>query len=92
MRLSREKIIKLSNLITKGLEENESVQLNNDSNKIRLKIVKFLTDELKIDDVVDQEVKRILNTYSRKIVEGSREWDVMYQKLYEQEMNKRKKF
>lgn len=92
MRLSREKIVHLSKLITKGLEENSSVQLNKAPNEVRLQIVKLVTEELKIDDVVDQEVRRILNSYSRKIIEGSREWDVMYQKLYEQEMNKRKKF
>jgi hypothetical protein len=34
-------------------------------------------------------VRRTLASYSRKIVEGSREWDVMYQKLYDEEFAKR---
>jgi hypothetical protein len=39
--------------------------------------------------VIDAEVRRKLASYARKIVEGNREWDVMYQKFYEQEMKKR---
>jgi len=34
-------------------------------------------------------VRRTLYSYARKIVEGSREWDVMYQKLYDEELAKR---
>jgi uncharacterized protein len=58
-------------------------------NDVRLQIVKTLTDELRIEETVDAEVRRKLASYSRKIVEGNREWDVMYQKFYEQEMKKR---
>jgi hypothetical protein len=58
-------------------------------NDVRLQIVKTLTDELKIEEVVDAEVRRRLASYSRKITEGNREWDVMYQKLYEEETKKR---
>ena len=58
-------------------------------NDVPLQIVKTLTDELKIEDVIDAEVRRKLASYSRKIVEGNREWDVMYEKFYEQEMKKR---
>ena len=31
-----------------------------------------------------------LQSYSRKIVEGSREWDLMYSKTYEEELQKLK--
>jgi hypothetical protein len=56
---------------------------------VRLQIVKTLTDELRIEEIVDAEVRRKLSSYSRKIIEGNREWDVMYQKFYEQEMKRR---
>ncbi len=92
MRLSREKIVHLSKLVLKELETNDAVEFHKDLNEIRLEIVKIITDELKIDDVVDQDVRKVLNSYSRKLEEGSREWDIMYQKLYEQEMNKRRRF
>jgi hypothetical protein len=54
-----------------------------------LQVVKTLNDALKIEEVVEVEVRRKLASYSRRILEGSREWDVMYQKLYEEEMKNR---
>jgi hypothetical protein len=89
MSLSRSKINQLSHLITKALQTSGQATLLKPENDARLQVVKTLTDELRIEEVVDSEVRRKLASYSRKIVEGSREWDVMYQKFYEQEMKKR---
>ena len=89
MSLSRPKINYLSQLIVKYLQQTGAVRLRKAENEVRLQIVKTLTDELKIEEIIDAEVRRKLASYSRKILEGSREWDVMYQKFYEQEMKKR---
>jgi hypothetical protein len=89
MSLSRPKINYLSQLIVKHLLQTGAVRLRKAENEVRLQIVKTLTDELKIEEIIDAEVRRKLASYSRKILEGSREWDVMYQKFYEQEMKKR---
>lgn len=89
MGLSRPKINYLSHLLVKALQQAGTVTFLKPENDVRLQIVKTLTDELKIEEVIDAEVRRKLASYSRKIVEGNREWDVMYQKFYEQEMKKR---
>jgi hypothetical protein len=89
MSLSRQKINHLSQLIVKALQKTGHVTFLKPDNDVRLQIVKTLTDELRIEETVDAEVRRKLASYSRKIVEGNREWDVMYQKFYEQEMKKR---
>ena len=89
MSLSRAKINHLSLLVVKALQKAGGVKFLRPENDVRLQVVKTLTDELKIEETVDIEVRRKLASYSRKIVEGNREWDVMYQKLYEQEMKKR---
>ena len=89
MSLGRPKINYLSQLIVKALQKTDTVTFLKAENDVRLQIVKTLADELKIEEVVDAEVRRKLASYSRKIVEGNREWDVMYQKLYEEEMKKR---
>jgi len=89
MSLSRPKVNYLSQLIVKALQKAGIVTFLKVENDVRLQIVKTLTDELKIEEIVDAEVRRKLASYSRKIVEGNREWDVMYQKLYEEEMKKR---
>lgn len=92
MRLSRGKINHLSKLITQGLEKDEKIKLLSEPNDIRLQIVRIITDELKIDDVVDEEVRRILSSYSKKMREGSSEWEVLYQKHYDEEIKKRRSF
>ena len=92
MRLNREKINHLSKLLIESIQGQPGISLTRAANDVRLRIVKVLTDELKIDDVIDTEVRRSLNSYSKKPVEGSREWDILYQKLYEAEMKKRRGF
>lgn len=92
MRLSREKINHLSKLVIEDLQASRLVAFLREPNDVRLQIVKLITDELKIDDQVEEAVRKMLSSYSRKIVEGSREWDVEYQKRYEEEWNKRKRF
>jgi hypothetical protein len=89
MSLSRPKINYLSQLIVKALQKPGTVKLLKAENDVRLQVVKTLSDELKIEEAIDAEVRRKLASYSRKIVEGNREWDVMYQKLYEEETKKR---
>ena len=92
MLLSREKINHLSKLIVNGLEKEDAVDLLVEQNDVRLQIVRIITDELKIDDIVDEEVRKVLNSYSKKLKEGSSEWEVLYRKHYEEEMKKRRAF
>jgi len=89
MSISREKVNHLSQLLMRRLEGLAGVTLQAPANTVRLEIVRALQEALKLEDTVDTAVRRTLNSYSRKIVEGSREWDVMYQKLYDEEFAKR---
>jgi hypothetical protein len=91
MRLGRSKINHLSHVIIKILEEDPNVELLKDSNLVRLDIVRIITRELKVEEEIDEIVRRKLSSYSRKIQEGSQEWDVLYQKIFEEEMANRGK-
>ena len=89
MSLSREKINHLSQLLVRSLEALDGVALEAAANTVRLEIVRSFQEALKLEEDIDATVRRTLNSYSRRIVEGSREWDVMYQKLYDEEFAKR---
>jgi hypothetical protein len=89
MSLSREKINHLSQILMRELQKFPGVTLQAPTNTIRLEIVRAFNEALKLEAAIDAAVRRTLMSYSRQIVEGSREWDVMYQKLYEEELNKR---
>ena len=89
MSLSREKINHLSHLLVQRLEKLAGVTLQAPTNTVRLEIVRSMQEALKLEETIDALVRRTLHSYSRRIEEGGREWDVMYQKLYDEEFAKR---
>jgi hypothetical protein len=89
MSLSREKINHLSQLLVRALETMPGVTLQAPPNTVRLEIVRAFQQALRLEDTIDAAVRRTLTSYARQIPEGSREWDVMYQKLYDEEFAKR---
>ncbi len=90
--LSREKINHLSHIITKFLSENDSVEFHDDSNEIRLCVVRVIQNELKRDSDIDQVVRKKIETHRRPILEGSREWDILYKKYFEEEVSRLRRF
>jgi hypothetical protein len=86
--MSRERIFHLADLILKQLGTTSGVTVKAPDD-IRPEIVRALTEEAKLDDTVDVEVRRILASYSRSIPEGSREWEVLYQKTREEVLRRR---
>ena len=83
MRLSRERIFFLADLIMKELDATEGVHIK------AAEIIRVLTEEAKFEESVDTEVRRTLSTYSRPMPEGSREWEVLYQKTREEVFRRR---
>jgi len=92
VKLNREKINHLSKLIISGLANDDRIEFFEEENKIRLEIVNIMTNILKDDDEIDTAVRNTLASYSKNIREGSPEWDVLYDKHYNEETNKRRGF
>jgi len=91
MKLSREKILRLSHLILGQLDADEEVEYFADPQEIRQEIVKMISDEMKADEAIDALVRRKIETQKRQIVEGSDEWEVLYRKYYEEEVVRHRK-
>jgi uncharacterized protein len=91
VKLSREKILRLSHLILDHLNKDEEIEYFADPQEIRQEIVKLISDEMKSDEAIDALVRRKIETQKRTIQEGSDEWDVLYRKYYEEEMNKHRR-
>ncbi len=90
MRLSREKINQLSQVILKAILSDDRVEYFIEDNDLRLEVVKALTDELKKEDDIDVAVRKTISSYGRDIREGTNEWDLVYQRHYQEEMKKRR--
>lgn len=90
MKLTREKINQLSKVILKGLLDDDRVEYFLEDNDLRLEIVKVLTDELQREDDIDMAVRKTIGSYGKDIREGTDEWDIVYQRHYEEENKKRR--
>jgi hypothetical protein len=91
VKLSRDKILRLSHLILNYLDADDEVEYYADPQEIRQQILKMISDEMKADEAIDVLVRRKIETQKRTIVEGSDEWEVLYRKYYEDEVTRHRK-
>jgi hypothetical protein len=89
MLVSEEKLTHLAHLVYAGIGKFDGVQLTADEEVTLRAIKQALLDEFRLDDEIDQIVRGRLASYSRKIVEDSPEWDVLYKKASDEELRKR---
>lgn len=88
--LSDDKQNHLSHVIVQTLETTTDARLRGDSVQALKEIKRIIADQMNVEQSIDQFVRSRLASYSRQIVEGSSEWDVLYQKAYTQELQNRK--
>lgn len=91
MRLSREKILRLSHLILDYLNKDDGVEYFEAPQELRQEIVKLISDEMKADEAIDALARRKIETQKRAVPEGSEEWEILYRKYYEEETAKHRK-
>lgn len=89
MRLSDEKISHLSHIIYKGLLDKKAIAPLSDDNLIRREIKRVIAEEVKVAKDIDALVQQKLRSYSKKIHEGSSEWEILYQKFFDEEAAKK---
>jgi hypothetical protein len=89
MKLSEDKISHLSHVLFKGLIEKNLIEPIEEEGKIRTEIKRTIVSELKIGEEIDSVVRNKLLSFSRKIVEGSPEWEILYKKFFKEEEVKR---
>jgi hypothetical protein len=88
MRMSRERVFYLADMIVKELGGSEAVTVKA-PDELRTEVMRALSDEAKLEETIDTEVRRTLSSYARPAPEGSREWEVMYQKTREEVLRRR---
>ena len=89
MKLSNDKISHLSHVVYKGLLERNAITPLSEDGVIRREIKRVINRELKISEDIDKFVCDKLESYSKKIYEGSDEWEVLYKKFYNEEVAKK---
>ncbi|MCM2281699.1 MAG: DUF507 family protein [Bdellovibrionaceae bacterium] len=88
MSLSEERLSHLAHLVIDGIWNDDLVDYTDDDAAIRAgkrAMAQWAAEESQIDATVRAKVASL----KRNVIEGTPEWDVMYSKYYEEEMNRR---
>lgn len=88
MILSEDRQSHLAHVITDGIWKDDIVDFADDDAAVRIAkkaVVKYVQEA----EDLDHKVRGKIASLKRSVIEGSPEWDVMYQKYLEEELNRR---
>ena len=89
MILSEDRISHLSHLLQDSIWKDDMVDFREDEAALR-EIKRALHKYFSTTEEIDALVRQNLYSQSKKIVEGSQEWDVLYKKYFEEELSKKR--
>jgi hypothetical protein len=72
-----------------GLRKEQLIDFPSDS-KLLKEIKEILSEFGDIEDRIDQLVRKKIQSLSRPVPPGSREWEILYRKYFEQELMKQR--
>jgi hypothetical protein len=91
MLLSDDKMSHLSHVILSCVKKSQAARFNGDDVHALREIKRVLATELAEEDAIDRIVRARLGSYTRPVVEGTPEWDVLYRKFRDEEQRRHKK-
>lgn len=84
MRLSEERIEVIAKRIAERLLDEELVDITLSERAFHDLIETWITHDLEIEDQINEEAAARVETYQRKIVHGSSEWEILVEKAKEE--------
>lgn len=88
LKLSRNKVNYLSKLIADYIIQNEDLDYVEEIGNIRFRIFNFIMDELRMFEGIEEKSKERIKSQKKNIPEGSREWEILFRKYANEELNK----
>ncbi len=86
MMLSEDKISHLSHILLNKLYDLDIIDMDEDEEAtVRKEIKRTIVVELKVGEEIDQIVRKKLLSFAKKLIEGSAEWEVLYNKYFREE-------
>lgn len=90
MRLTEEKARSLAAKVTRLLEEHPKVTLKADAAQIAMRVAAIYLADLRREDELDQEVKRLLEQHLRGVNRASIDYEELFRKAKAQVVKDRK--
>ncbi|WP_456399640.1 DUF507 family protein [Persephonella sp.] len=84
-----ERMNQVAHQIRKYIETDPEVEIFEHPNKIRRKVFEILKELIREEKEIDREVRQRIKSYSRKILEGTPEWRILYNRIYEDALKRR---
>lgn len=87
MILSEERQTHWAHVVTDKVWGDDIVDFSDDDQALRIAkkaIVEFVREDMQIDQSAREKVASL----KRNVIEGTREWDILYKKYYEEEKNR----
>jgi hypothetical protein len=88
MRISHDKVSRLTKSVFESLREYEQLIFVEDPQTIRQEIRAALEHLLNEEEGLDKAARQKIESQKRTIVEGTQEWDILYRKYYADEVKK----
>jgi hypothetical protein len=88
LKLSRNKVNHLTRLVVSYIEDNEEIDYLGDIGDIRLKVFHLIMDELRMYEDIELNAKERISSQKKNIPEGSREWEILFRKYSNEELEK----
>ena len=89
-RLSESRISHLAHLVLDGVRKAKLGEFPNEGRALT-ETKQVLHDFFQRDDHIDDIVRQKIQSLSRHVPPGSREWDILYRKYFEEESRKQRK-
>ena len=89
-RLSESRISHLAHLVLDSLTKSKMAEFPADGRPLS-ETKKIFQEFFHFEDQIDDAVRQKISTLSRHVPPGSREWDVLYRKYYEEESRKHRR-
>jgi hypothetical protein len=87
-RASEGRVSELAHLTLAALKAGDEIADLRSDRLVLSEIKAVLTDFFNLDDALDTKVRRKIASLSRRVPEGSGEWDVLYRQYLEEEKRK----
>jgi hypothetical protein len=89
-RLSENRISHMAHLVMEGLRRDNLADFPNEGRTL-VETKQVLNEFFQHEDQLEDLVRQKIQSLSRHVPAGSREWDILFRKYYEEELRKRRK-
>ena len=90
MKISEDRLNHVAHLIHDGLYNDDLLDYPDEDKALR-EIKRVISDYFRVDEAADRAAREKIQSLSRGVAPGSREWEVLYRKYVEEEMQKHRR-